>query len=138
MQRHPRLPGTWQANQVGHLVCDSCSITLMYAHGAQSVKCAVCNHVTPVSASAAAQPMPAGPPAGQQPMLAVNGGGSGHGGAGGAHSGGNMAHGGGGGGGGTTVVVENPPSLDEHGNEVQNIAVGVTSKDSSAAGAARG
>ncbi|KAK9846580.1 hypothetical protein WJX81_006965 [Elliptochloris bilobata] len=61
---------------------------------------------------------------------AVSGGGS-------AVGGGGGAAGGGGGSGGTTVVVENPPSLDEHGNEVQNIAVGVTSKESSAA-AARG
>ena len=37
----------FQANQVGHLVCDGCHITLMFAHGAQSVKCAVCNCVTP-------------------------------------------------------------------------------------------
>jgi LSD1 subclass zinc finger protein len=40
-----------QANQIGHLVCAFCHMTLMYAHGAASVKCAVCNHVTPVTAS---------------------------------------------------------------------------------------
>jgi LSD1 subclass zinc finger protein len=105
-----------QANQVGHLVCGSCSITLMYAHGAQSVKCAVCNHVTPVTGGAAALPAPAAAapgPASQHPMLAVNGGGGG----GGAAVGGAPA---GGGSGGVTVVVENPMSLDEHGNEARS------------------
>lgn len=29
-------------------MCDGCKITLMYAYGAQSVKCAVCNSVTHV------------------------------------------------------------------------------------------
>ncbi len=104
-----------QANQVGHLVCGSCSITLMYAHGAQSVKCAVCNHVTPVTGGAAALPAPAAAapgPASQHPMLAVNGGGFG-----GAAGGGAQA---GGGSGGVTVVVENPMSLDEHGNEARS------------------
>lgn len=42
-----QLNDATQANQLGHVVCGGCQITLMYAHGAQSVKCAVCNHVTP-------------------------------------------------------------------------------------------
>ena len=113
-----------QANQVGHVVCGSCSITLMYAHGAQSVKCAVCNHVTPVAGGGggAAAPLPAPAPGpAPQPMLAVNGGGQAAGGASSAAGGGGASAGGsagGRGGSGTTVVVENPPSLDEHGNEV--------------------
>lgn len=66
----------------------------MYAFGAQSVKCAVCNHVTPVAGGAA--PGRAGAGGQQQP---------------------------GGGGGGKpaqqAVLVQNPPSLDEAGNEVR-------------------
>ena len=45
-----------QANQIGHLICACCHMTLMFAHGAQSVKCAVCNHVTPVNMSSVIQP----------------------------------------------------------------------------------
>ncbi len=44
-----------QANQIGHLICACCHMTLMFAHGAQSVKCAVCNHVTPVNMSSVIQ-----------------------------------------------------------------------------------
>ena len=51
-----------QANQVGHLICGCCQITLMYAWGAQSVKCAVCNHVTPVNSGTISGPPPQGPP----------------------------------------------------------------------------
>ncbi len=51
-----------QANQVGHVVCSLCQITLMYAWGAQSVKCAVCNHVTPVDTAAAPPSLPARQP----------------------------------------------------------------------------
>ena len=51
-----------QANQVGHVVCGLCQITLMYAWGAQSVKCAVCNHVTPVDAAAPPPSLPARQP----------------------------------------------------------------------------
>lgn len=35
-----------QANRLGHVVCSGCHVTLMYALGAHSVKCAVCNAVT--------------------------------------------------------------------------------------------
>ena len=45
-----------QANDIGHLVCACCHMTLMYAHGASCVKCAVCNHVTPVSMSSVLHP----------------------------------------------------------------------------------
>ena len=44
-----------QANHIGHLVCAQCHMTLMFAHGAQSVKCAVCNYVTAVTPSSTAQ-----------------------------------------------------------------------------------
>ena len=53
-----------QANQVGHLICNCCQITLMYAWGAQSVKCAVCNHITPINASTSAGPAPPPNPSG--------------------------------------------------------------------------
>lgn len=78
----------------------------MYAYGAQSVKCAMCNNVTQVppvrlqnaqaaaATTAASSTSPA--PTSTPPPTAK-----------------------------TTVVVENPPSLDDEGNEVQNIAVGV-------------
>lgn len=38
-----------QANQLGHVMCSGCHVTLMYAYGAHTVKCAVCNAVTPVN-----------------------------------------------------------------------------------------
>jgi LSD1 subclass zinc finger protein len=91
----------------GHLVCSGCSIMLMYPVGAQSVKCSVCHVVTP----AASPPNAAGP----------SGTAAGSGGPGAAA---NAA-----GGGASrspapkpnqTVVVENPPTLDEQGNEVRS------------------
>ena len=36
-------------------MCAHCHMTLMFAHGAQSVKCAVCNFVTAVTPSSMAQ-----------------------------------------------------------------------------------
>ena len=78
-----------QANQVGHLVCSCCRITLMYAHGAASVKCAVCNTVTPVSAE---------------------GGGQGSRQQGGPQTTGHKPN--------KTVVIVNPSAVDEDGNEV--------------------
>ncbi|KAB5573897.1 hypothetical protein DKX38_001091 [Salix brachista] len=39
------------ANQVAHVNCGSCRMLLMYQYGARSVKCAVCNFVTPVGVS---------------------------------------------------------------------------------------
>jgi len=89
----------------GHLVCGGCSIMLMYPIGAQSVKCSVCHHVTPAGAPPVIGPN-AQPPAGA--------GGAGPSGAG-ARPAAPVQ----------TVVVENPCSLDEQGNEVPNIAVGV-------------
>jgi len=108
-----------QANQLGHVVCGGCQITLMYAFGAQSVKCALCNHVTPL----ASRPPPphqhapyppnnhhsGRPPAaphqqqqqGQDSAVAAN----------------NKPV--------QAVLVENPPSLDESGNEIQNVSLGV-------------
>eukprot|EP00210_Caulerpa_lentillifera_P003027 g2890.t1 len=99
-----------QANQVAHIVCEGCRITLMYAYGAQSVKCAVCNFVTNVppsqlrlqTQSTSPQP-PNNEPHVQTPSPVPR----------------------------TTVVVENPPSLDDEGNEVQNLAVGVTTEGES-------
>ena len=72
-----------QANQVGHIVCSGCQITLMYAFGAQSVKCAVCNHVTPVLGQPGGRPGQPGVPQQQ------------------------------------AVLVQNPPTLDDAGNEVR-------------------
>ncbi len=79
-----------QANSIGHLVCQCCQITLMYAHGAQSVKCAVCNNVTPVGQSPGGQtgqgPSPSPSPRQKRTQM---------------------------------VVIENPPTLDSEGNEVK-------------------
>ncbi|KAK9812310.1 hypothetical protein WJX73_000892 [Symbiochloris irregularis] len=103
------------ANQIGHLICGCCHVTLMYAWGAQSVKCACCNHVTPVNAHTITHP----------PTSNANAGASGSGAGaarppgptGNAAAPGKAVH---------AVYVENPPSLDENGNEVQNLALGVT------------
>lgn len=84
----------------GHLVCGGCSIMLMYPMGAQSVKCSVCQYITPAPptpAPMAGAMRPAGPPVPPRPAKPPT----------------------------QTVVVENPPSLDDAGNEVANIAVGV-------------
>lgn len=91
-----------QANRVAHLQCQGCRTWLMYAYGARSVKCAICESITRTAPdggqqqastsgmagpSAAAQqqasvPVPA--PAPEMPA----------------------------------VVVQNPPTVDEDGNEV--------------------
>ena len=89
---------------------------LMYPLGAQSVKCSVCHHVTGVS---------------QQQQWQGLGGGAGAGGAGGGRqqqqqAAGKPAT--------ETVVVENPPTVDERGNEVANIAVGVKDESAKAGG----
>ena len=115
-----------QANQLGHVVCGGCQITLMYAFGAQSVKCALCNHVTPLAArppppshhhhhapyppsSHSGRP-PAAPYHPQQPQQQRPGQDS-------AVASTNKPV--------QAVLVENPPSLDESGNEVQNVSLGV-------------
>lgn len=86
--RNTCLPAT-QVPRYGHLVCGGCSIMLMYPVSASCVKCSVCHFVTPVgSASAAAAAA---------------------GGAGSSRASDKPTQ---------TVVIENPPSLDEHGNEV--------------------
>lgn len=118
-----------QANQVGHITCGSCQLVLVYSFGARSVKCAVCNHVTPVPSSAAAnvtntatttntQSMPYHQSMNQRPNHQSNQQQTAP----------------------TTtsvqssskpveaVLVENPPTLDESGNEVQNVALGLVKK----------
>eukprot|EP00192_Tetraselmis_astigmatica_P025635 CAMPEP_0117665306 /NCGR_PEP_ID=MMETSP0804-20121206/9737_1 /TAXON_ID=1074897 /ORGANISM="Tetraselmis astigmatica, Strain CCMP880" /LENGTH=143 /DNA_ID=CAMNT_0005472705 /DNA_START=779 /DNA_END=1210 /DNA_ORIENTATION=+ len=88
------------SQQLGHVVCGGCHVTLMYAFGAQSVKCALCNFVTSVQGAPVTMYHPAGvmPPGSMQPQMKP------------------MTH---------AVVVENPSSLDEHGNEIPNLAVGM-------------
>ena len=54
--------GAHSANQIAHINCGGCGVTLMYAYGAQSVKCAMCNVVTQVQHALAGgghQPPPA-------------------------------------------------------------------------------
>lgn len=69
---------------------------LMYAFGAASVKCAVCNTVTPVNQSTMAEP-----PAHQGPSVSGTGTGAGS----------SRPQ--------KTVVIVNPPTLDAEGNEVR-------------------
>lgn len=93
----------------GHVLCGGCNIMLMYPLGAQSVKCSVCHHVTGVSQHAPWQGLggsggPQRQQAGQQQRPAPKPPTQ-------------------------TVVVENPPTVDEQGNEVANIAVGVKEDD---------
>ena len=130
-----------QSNQLGHVMCGGCNVQLMHAYGAQSVKCAVCNHVTP--AAARPPPPPSMPqqqhqqqqqpqpynryqqqqqqpprrppqqqpppyyypqqqqPQAQPPRISAQE---------------NKP---------APVLVENPPSLDDSGNEVQNVSLGV-------------
>jgi len=86
---------------------------LMFPLGAQSIKCSVCHCVTPA------------PPGGAGPLGGPGGGPARPGGGGYPqqqqhhHP---AAHGGGA---GQTVVIENPAAMDEQGNEVPQIAVGV-------------
>ncbi|KAH7433796.1 hypothetical protein KP509_07G086700 [Ceratopteris richardii] len=82
---------------------------LMYPYGAQSVKCAVCQFVTPTGVNNMRMPLPvqrttsnassSQPPATQQVISNPQ-----------------------------TVVVENPMTLDESGKLVSNVAVGVTTE----------
>ncbi|GAX74664.1 hypothetical protein CEUSTIGMA_g2112.t1 [Chlamydomonas eustigma] len=112
------------------IVCNGCRVLLSYPRGAESVQCSVCHGVTPVpryqhvvcggcnimlmypdnascvkcSVCHFVTPVNSSPgPAGQS----------------GASSSASRPN--------QTVVIENPPSLDEHGHEVTNIAVGVKS-----------
>jgi LSD1 subclass zinc finger protein len=138
-----------QANQLGHVMCGGCQITLMYAFGAQSVKCAVCNHVTPAAAGGAPrahapppamqQPAYLPPPAmqyhqqpqqyhqqqypqqyAQPPLPQGYPQAAGAAGLGAADAGRPpMQH---------VVLVENPPTLDDSGQEVQHVSLGMAPK----------
>jgi len=111
-----------QANQLGHVVCDGCQITLMYAFGAQSVKCALCNHVTPLTSRLQVtlpphHPAPYAPnnhPSGRPPATPHQQQQQGQDSAAASNNKPVQA-----------VLVENPPSLDESGNEIQNVSLGV-------------
>jgi LSD1 subclass zinc finger protein len=86
-----------QANHVAHLQCDGCRTWLMYAYGARSVKCAICNtvsHTTPASDGAHDAPTSTAPAAEQQLPSA----------------------------GDVPTVVVNPSTVDEDGNEVRDEA----------------
>lgn len=93
----------------GHMACNGCRIMLMFPIGAHVVKCSVCHCITPVTADNVTYEPPQ-PPASsghahqhqqhQAPVMAKPT---------------------------QTVVVENPPTVDDKGNEVANIAVGVKS-----------
>ena len=85
-----------QANQIGHIVCSCCHITLMYAYGAASVKCAVCQTVTPVNPSTTTHSPYPGPSSSDANAA--------------EHTQKSQQ----------TVVIVNPPTLDADGNEVSH------------------
>eukprot|EP00775_Hariotina_reticulata_P005854 gene5854-6095_t len=102
-----RKPRRRQVPVYGHVQCGGCSIMLMYPLGAQSVKCSVCHFVTNVCQPANWTPNSSSAPPGpvqQRPAAMPKP--------------------------LQTVVVENPPSLDDQGNEVANIAVAVKDNNS--------
>ncbi len=85
----------------GHMACHGCRIMLMFPIGAHVVKCSVCHCITPVTADNVTYEAPQ-PPASsghahqqqqqQAPVMAKPT---------------------------QTVVVENPPTVDDKGNEVR-------------------
>lgn len=95
-----------EAPQVAHINCGGCGMTLMYAYGAQSVKCALCQFVTSITMLNVRVPLPS-----QQPRPPQA--------AGGPAPAPTSSH-------TQTVVVENPMTMDESGKLVSNMAVGVS------------
>jgi LSD1 subclass zinc finger protein len=123
----PPPPPAAAAAAVAHINCGGCGMTLMYAYGAQSVKCALCQYVTSIAMppnmrmplpptqqqqqqQQQQQLRPIVPTAPQQllltPPVSVPSNTQSH------HT--------------QTVVVENPMTFDESGKLVSNVAVGVT------------
>ncbi|OEL13089.1 Protein LOL3 [Dichanthelium oligosanthes] len=95
-------------NNIAHVNCGHCQITLMYPYGAHSVKCAICNHITATGVNMVAPTTSARPASNgssystsstsvpkSQPQN-------------------------------VTVVVENPMTVDDKGKLVSNVVVGVT------------
>ena len=113
-----------QAHQIAHITCGGCNLTLMYAHGATSVSCASCHFVTHIAENDA-----------RYPLNNNNNNNNGAGASGRGATTNNIAsntnnnsnevprrtesH-------LTTVVVQNPDTLDDNGQLVHNIAVGIT------------
>ncbi|GAY33822.1 hypothetical protein CUMW_008170 [Citrus unshiu] len=100
-----QIPSRASPNQFAHVICGHCRTTLMYPHGAPSVKCAVCQYVTNVNMANARVPLPANRPNGTAipgtlPSTSMT----------------------------QTVVVENPMSVDESGKLVSNVVVGVSTE----------
>ena len=116
----PSAPIDVQANRVAHLQCQGCRTWLMYAHGARSVRCAVCEAITRTAPDAPAPAQPsggAGPhprPAAPPTSAAGPAGGEGGGDAGPAQAAAAPEL--------PAVVVQNPPTLDDDGNEVRAAA----------------
>ncbi|KAL8508253.1 hypothetical protein ACS0TY_018731 [Phlomoides rotata] len=101
----PPLP----PNNVAHVNCGNCHTMLMYPAGAPSVKCAICHFITNVITGDARVPLPAHRPggistSGPTPTSSATT----------AHS-----H-------NQTVLVKNPMTLDENGNLVNNVVVGIS------------
>eukprot|EP01023_Acetabularia_acetabulum_P028228 TRINITY_DN26685_c0_g1_i1.p3 TRINITY_DN26685_c0_g1~~TRINITY_DN26685_c0_g1_i1.p3 ORF type:complete len:175 (-),score=15.88 TRINITY_DN26685_c0_g1_i1:133-657(-) len=90
---------------VGHIQCSGCQQTLRYQLGASSVRCAACNSITNAS----------GQQANQSSMPNSND-------LSGADSAGSTAFGAQF---DSMVVVQNPPAVDEDGNEINSIVVGM-------------
>ncbi|XP_021674600.1 protein LSD1 isoform X2 [Hevea brasiliensis] len=95
------------SSQVAHINCGNCRTTLMYPYGAPSVKCAICQYVS--NMANVRVPLPANRPNGATGMIPSTSTSTPH----------SQTQ---------TVVVENPMSVDESGNLVSNVVVGVTTE----------
>ncbi|KAF5733595.1 hypothetical protein HS088_TW16G00035 [Tripterygium wilfordii] len=100
------------SNQVAHVNCRNCRMTLMYPYGAPSVKCAVCQYVTFFDRGNARIPLLA-----NRPNVAVDSNAIPH-----ASTVTTQSQ-------SQTVVVENPTSVDESGRLVSNVVVGVATEN---------
>lgn len=104
-----------QANRVAHLQCQGCRTWLMYAYGARSVRCAVCEAITRTegpaqpSVGAGPQPRPAAAPTSAAGPSGGAGGGAGPARPPAVSAAPELP----------AVVVQNPPTLDDDGNEVR-------------------
>ncbi|XP_051126127.1 protein LOL3-like isoform X2 [Andrographis paniculata] len=101
-----QAPSAPAPNNVGHINCPSCHTMLIYPAGVPFVKCAVCSFITNIVDSML--PTPLNAPAGgtMHSSMPSTSSGSGY----------YESH---------TVVVQNPTTVDENGNLVRNVVVGV-------------
>ncbi|KAK3006738.1 hypothetical protein RJ639_016089 [Escallonia herrerae] len=102
-------PGAPVPHNLAHVNCGNCHTMLMYPYGAQSVKCAVCQHVTNVHMGNTRVPIPSHRPSGASTSTPIPP----------SSTARPRTQ-------SQTVVVQNPMSVDESGKLVSNVVVGVT------------